>query len=243
MPAVQAHLKSPDDSKLRKEKDRLLGIFRKKNKEAQGTVQWLTQALGNIVSTQTTSSRSHDLKRLARQNTIAGNVSAAKNMNFEQVADMLDEYAGKMGVLIINVDEAKYRAFLRQDLYLEDASSSIDLCSLDPRTLFLDGLTAGCVLEQTQENHDGPLVSQMGKKQPILAMATTNPEAQGSMLAWVCWDEFVDLNNPYKVRWMEKVSHLWSSRLDLSLQPFLMIIIGPAIVQASIVIMSSGDWL
>ena len=26
----------------------------------------------------------------------------------------------------------------------------------------------------------------------------------GSMLAWVCWDEFVNLENPYSVRWMEK---------------------------------------
>lgn len=35
------------------------------------------------------------------------------------------------------------------------------------------------------------------------------------MLAWVCWDEFVNLKSPYKVRWMEKCneSHIAALRI------------------------------
>jgi hypothetical protein len=35
------------------------------------------------------------------------------------------------------------------------------------------------------------------------------------MLAWVCWDEFVNLENPFKVRWMEKCneSHIAALRI------------------------------
>jgi hypothetical protein len=35
------------------------------------------------------------------------------------------------------------------------------------------------------------------------------------MLAWVCWDEFVDLKNPFTIRWMEKCndSHIAALRI------------------------------
>lgn len=60
-------------------------------------------------------------------------------------------------------------------------------------------------MEQSQSQHMGPLRSQKGPGKPIMALPYLNRNlGDGSMLAWVCWDEFVDLENPYAVRWMEK---------------------------------------
>lgn len=61
-------------------------------------------------------------------------------------------------------------------------------------------------MEQSQNSHYGPLRSQSGPSHPILALPylTAKRSETGSMLAWVCWDEFVNLKSPYTVRWMEK---------------------------------------
>lgn len=71
--------------------------------------------------------------------------------------------------------------------------------------LHLGGLDAGIVIEQSQASHYGPLQSQNGISKPIMAVPYLNQGAgSGSMLAWVCWDEFVHLQDPSKVRWVEK---------------------------------------
>jgi hypothetical protein len=60
-------------------------------------------------------------------------------------------------------------------------------------------------MEQSQSQHAGPLVSQAGPNHPILALPYLSQQRGiGSMLAWVCWDEFVNLKSPYTIRWMEK---------------------------------------
>ncbi|KAH8592190.1 hypothetical protein B0O99DRAFT_663354 [Bisporella sp. PMI_857] len=187
-----------------KKKNALLSTLRKLSKESQKDVQWLTEALGNVVSTQTSSSRTHDLKRLVRQNAIKNNVDAAKTMNFQQLGELLELHADQMGVLVVHVDTGAYQRYLTDALYAK-SPPQIEVCSLDTRTIHLDGLDAGIVLEQSQEDHNGPLVSQSGRKQPIMAMSSLDKESpHGSMLAWVCWDEFVTLEDPYAVRWMEK---------------------------------------
>lgn len=61
------------------------------------------------------------------------------------------------------------------------------------------------MMEQSQAQHSGPLASTGGISQPIMALPYLNQGAgEGSMIAWVCWDEFVNLESPYTVRWMEK---------------------------------------
>src|SRR5690242_10955410 len=73
-------------------------------------------------------------------------------------------------------------------------------CELDSRVLYLDGFDAGIIIEQSQSTHNGPLRSQAGdSSQPILAVPYLNQGKgyDGSMLAWVCWDEFVNLKSPY----------------------------------------------
>ena len=90
-------------------------------------------------------------------------------------------------------------------------------CSLDDRILYLDGFDAGIIMEQSQGDHHGPLLSQAGRDHPTLSMPYLNKTrgTGGSMLAWVCWDEFVNLKSPYTVRWMEKCneSHIAALRI------------------------------
>jgi hypothetical protein len=193
----------PGDAALKKEKDRLLADLRRATSESQSSIGWLTQALGNIISSQNTSTKKHDLKRMIRQSAIRSNIDAVKTMTFDSLAGLLEEHAEEMGVLLVNVDTESYHQILRNPgSAIANASSC---CALDSRILHLEGLDAGIVLEQSQSTHNGPLVSQLGPGQPILALPyLSEQEDRGSMLAWVCWDEFVNLEDPSSVRWVEK---------------------------------------
>ena len=83
-------------------------------------------------------------------------------------------------------------------------------CNLDSRLLHLDGFDAGILIEQSQNSHNGPLqrFSSVGSKpsRPIMALPLVAREhgEYGSMLAWACWDEFVNLDSPYTTRWLDK---------------------------------------
>jgi hypothetical protein len=193
----------PGDVESKKRKDQLLADLRRTTKESQSSIGWLTQTLGNIVSSQNTSTKRHDLKRMIRQNAIRSNVETAKTMTFDSLAGLLEEHAEEMGVLLVNVDTDSYRQLLNNP-GSADANAG-GCCALDSRILHLEGLDAGIVLEQSQNNHDGPLVSQLGRSQPILALPyLSEQDDTGSMLAWVCWNEFVNLEDPSSVRWVEK---------------------------------------
>ena len=125
-------------------------------------------------------------------------------MNFEKLAEMLEEHAEQMGVLIVNIDTEEYKRYLDEGLYKKNPKDQ-SVCALDARTVYLEGLDAGIILEQSQAEHSGPLASQLGRQTPIMALPNLDKQLdEGSMLAWVCWDEFVNLHNPYSVRWMEK---------------------------------------
>ena len=96
--------------------------------------------------------------------------------------------------------------------------TSSECCDLDSRVLYLEGLDAGLVMEQSQSQHTGPLQSQDGPGKPVMALPYLNRNlGNGSMLAWVCWDEFVDLESPYSVRWMEKCNepHIAALRITM----------------------------
>ncbi|KAH8881092.1 hypothetical protein GQ53DRAFT_668385 [Thozetella sp. PMI_491] len=193
------------DPELVKKKNNMLGELRKITKEMQHALEPAISSLANMMSSQTTSKRTHDLKRLARQATIQGNVEAAKAMTFETLAGYLETYAGDMGVMVMNIETTPYRQLLGS---LKSASVAIDAsrcCDLDSRVLHLEGFDAGIIIEQSQNEHDGPLRSQAGPSHPTLALPyLSQGRGTGSMLAWVCWDEFVNLKSPYTVRWMEK---------------------------------------
>ncbi|KAH8665034.1 hypothetical protein BGZ60DRAFT_62681 [Tricladium varicosporioides] len=192
-----------EDPELVKKKNNMLGDLRKKTKEMQKALESAISNLANMMSSQTTSKRTHDLKRLVRQAQIQGNVEAVKTMTFDTLAGFLETYAGDMGVMLLNIEETPYRQLLGNL-----KSAAIDAkpcCDLDSRVLHLEGFDAGIIIEQSQNHHNGPLSSQAGPSQPIMALPyLSQGRGSGSMLAWVCWDEFVNLKSPYTVRWMEK---------------------------------------
>ncbi|KAL3486568.1 hypothetical protein BJX62DRAFT_241900 [Aspergillus germanicus] len=192
------------DPEAVKVKNNMLGQLRKTTKEMQVVLEPLISSLANMISSQTTSKRTHDLKRLVRQAQIQGNVEAVKSMTFETLAGYLETYAADMGVMLLNIQTNPYSRLLA-DLNNNNPPDASLCCTLDPRVLHLEGFDAGIIIEQSQGQHDGPLVSQSGPSHPILALPYLSQESgSGSMLAWVCWDEFVNLENPYSVRWMEK---------------------------------------
>ncbi|KAL4967197.1 uncharacterized protein BDV14DRAFT_170184 [Aspergillus stella-maris] len=208
-----------DPESVRK-KGNMLGELRRTTKEIQTALEPLISSLSNIISSQTTSKRTHDLKRLVRQAQIQSNVDAVKSMTFETLAGYLENYAADMGVMLLNIQTDPYCQLLGNL-----KANSLDVsqaCSLDSRVLHLEGFDAGIIIEQSQGNHEGPLVSQSGPSHPTLALPYLSQESgTGSMLAWVCWDEFVNLKNPYSVRWMEKCNEAHIAALRIMMRSTL----------------------
>ncbi|KAL2068167.1 hypothetical protein VTL71DRAFT_16265 [Oculimacula yallundae] len=197
-----------------KKKNLMLGQLRADSKAHQKSLESIISHLSNMMSSQTTSKRTHDLQRLQRQVAIHNNVEAVKSMNFETLAGLLEAKAADVGVMLLNIETAPYHEVLRN---LKSTSLDVDsCCSLDRRVLSLEGFDAGIVLEQSQSNHNGPLKHQLGPTHTILALPHLSQEyGNGSMLAFVCWDEFVNLRSPFRVRWMDKCneSHIAALRI------------------------------
>ncbi|KAH8689027.1 hypothetical protein BGW36DRAFT_391578 [Talaromyces proteolyticus] len=209
-----------EDPESVKIKNQLLGNLRKTTKELQKALEPAISNLANMMSSQTTSKRTHDLKRLVRQAQIQGNIEAVKTMTFDTLAGYLETYAADMGVMLLNIETVPYRQLLGN---LKNAAIDVRACcELDSRVLYLEGFDAGIIIEQSQNNHDGPLRSQAGPSQPILAVPYLNQgKGNGSMLAWVCWDEFVNLESPYTVRWMEKCNEAHIAALRIMMRSTL----------------------
>ncbi|CAG8895267.1 unnamed protein product [Penicillium egyptiacum] len=208
------------DRESAKKKNAMLGRLRKVTREAQIALEPLISSLANTMSSQTTSKRTHDLKRLVRQTQIHANVEAVKSMTFDTLAGYLETYAGDMGVMLLNIDTSSYSQLLSNlKSTTIDASSC---CDLDSRVLHLEGFDAGIIIEQSQANHNGPLQNLNGPSNPILALPYLSQESgTGSMLAWVCWDEFVNLKSPYTVRWMEKCNEAHIAALRIIMRSTL----------------------
>ncbi|RGP69383.1 hypothetical protein FLONG3_7779 [Fusarium longipes] len=201
-------------------KNRMLGELRKASKQTQSSLEAVISSLTNMMSSQTTSKRTHDMKRLLRQTQINNNVEATKSMTFESLTGLLEKHAGEMGVMLLNIETTPY-----EQLLANLKGSLIDakpVCALDDRILYLDGFDAGIIMEQSQSQHVGPLRSQSGPNHPVLALPYLNKtRGTGSMLAWVCWDEFVNLESPYSVRWMEKCNEAHIAALRIMMRDTL----------------------
>ena len=90
----------------------MLGALRKVTKDLQKDLEPVISLLANMVSAQTTSKRTHDLKRLVRQTTIQNNVEAAKSMTFEKLSTYLETYACDMGVMLLNINTTNFEGQL-----------------------------------------------------------------------------------------------------------------------------------
>ncbi|KAH6963339.1 hypothetical protein DER45DRAFT_552836 [Fusarium avenaceum] len=201
-------------------KNRMLGELRKATKETQAVLEPVISSLSNMLSSQTTSKRTHDMKRLVRQTQIQNNVEATKSMTFEGMTGLLEEHAEEMGVMLVNIETLPYKRLLSNLTSREiDARPA---CELDSRILHLDGFDAGIIIQQSQSQHVGPLQSQAGPTHPTLALPYLSQQrGDGSMLAWVCWDEFVNLKSPYQVRWMEKCNEAHIAALRIMMRDTL----------------------
>jgi hypothetical protein len=93
-------------------KNNMLGELRKVTKDIQKKLEPIISCLANMISSQTTSKRTHDLKRLVRQTTIQNNVEAAKSMTFDALSGYLEEYAEDMGVMLLNIETSTFRGLL-----------------------------------------------------------------------------------------------------------------------------------
>jgi hypothetical protein len=100
------------DPKSVQKKNKMLGELRKITKDMQKALEPVISCLANMISSQTTSKRTHDLKRLVRQTTIQNNVEAVKSMTFETLSGYLETYAGDMGVMLLNIETTRYHELL-----------------------------------------------------------------------------------------------------------------------------------
>lgn len=95
-----------------KKKNNMLGELRKRTIGIQKSLESAISSLANMMSSQTTSKRTHDLKRLVRQTQIQGNIEAVKSMTFDTLAGYLETYAGDMGVMLLNIETTPYSQLL-----------------------------------------------------------------------------------------------------------------------------------
>ncbi|CAG8974980.1 hypothetical protein HYALB_00012103 [Hymenoscyphus albidus] len=212
-------LQRPDPEMVKK-KNRMLGDFRKNTELVQKAIKSAISNLANMMSSQMTSKRTHDLKKLARQAQIKGNVEAATTMTFDKLAGYLEQYAEEMGVMLLNIKTTPYRQLLGG---LRNAAlDASPCCALESRILHLGGLDAGIIMEQSQNHHEGPLRSRGGPSSLTLALPNlAHTDDRGSMLAWVCWDEFVNLRSPFMVRWLDKCNERHISALRIIMRATL----------------------
>lgn len=117
------------DPVLERKRQTMLGEWRKTTKELQKDLEPIISSFANMMSSQNSSKRTHDLKRLARQAKIQSNVDAAKAMNFESMAGLLEEFASEMGVLLVNIGTSSYSELMRK---LKDTTSAIDARYVQP---------------------------------------------------------------------------------------------------------------
>lgn len=101
-----------EDPKSVQKRNNMLGELRKITKNMQRALEPVISCLANMISAQTTSKRTHDLKRLVRQTTIQNNVEAVKSLTFETLSGYLEEYAGEMGVMLLNIEATPYHELM-----------------------------------------------------------------------------------------------------------------------------------
>jgi hypothetical protein len=101
-----------NDKESTLKKNRMLGELRKASKQTQSSLEAVISSLTNMMSSQTTSKRTHDMKRLLRQTQINNNVEATKSMTFENLTELLEKHAGEMGVMLLNIETTPYKELL-----------------------------------------------------------------------------------------------------------------------------------
>jgi hypothetical protein len=192
-----------------KRKGELHAAYRGAEREAKEAVQWLIDALGQMVSSRMSSTKGYDLNQIAKKAATASNVADARNMGAEDVANILSAQCGNVGVVLGNVDAGTLRLALEAvagDRFLTARNAP----PLSGRQL----LTAAAVrssaevstlLPVMKDIHRGPL---SGKKGGAFTWALPQlaplSDVTQSSVPWPCFDRHVNLSDPSKVYWIDE---------------------------------------
>jgi hypothetical protein len=200
---------SPENviSTFKTRKNQLFADLRNATKAANATIKTLINMIGNLVSSRNSSTKQHDLKQLIRKTTIANNVTNAKDMNYEQLAQLLEQYAEDVGCVIGDIgDIAPMLQMVGTGGFLQHliANSSGPICRPAERNNVLSGLDVGILLPMAAGAHQGPLVPFDGKISITLPQGFEGNALNFSSLPLVCFDEFVNLTDPSNINWISK---------------------------------------
>ncbi|KAK6336275.1 hypothetical protein TWF696_001837 [Orbilia brochopaga] len=213
-PHKKAYVDSVLASKGQTRDPRLMEKYRKAEKAAKVSAQWLIDALAALVSSRISSTRKYDLKQMIRKQKIMDNVAASKDMTYADLATILEEHCTEIGMVIANIDSEQFRTLLQkakenailphlQQLTLTpDPSQALSVCKLDDRVQYLSGLDCGIILPLAQDGHHGPLATTTGK----LALGFpygVSDDKSGSAFAFACFDQFINIKHPYSQFWVE----------------------------------------
>ncbi|KAK6504268.1 hypothetical protein TWF506_002470 [Arthrobotrys conoides] len=208
-PAKKEYVDNLLASKGKDRDPKLMEKYRRTEKQAKVAVQWLIDALGALVSSRISSTRKYDLKQMIRKQKILDNVAASKDMTYESLASLLEEHCADIGMVIANVEENEFKTLLgkvKESTLLphlqQITNRESNVCSLDDRVQYLNGLDSGIILPMSQDGHVGPLARNKGELALSFPYGISKNES-GSAFAFACFDQFINIKHPYSQFWVE----------------------------------------
>ncbi|KAK6505660.1 hypothetical protein TWF481_007551 [Arthrobotrys musiformis] len=208
-PAKKEYVDQLLASKGKDRDPKLMEKYRRAEKQAKVSVQWLIDALGALVSSRISSTRKYDLKQMIRKQKILDNVAASKDMTYDSLALLLEEHCSDIGMVIANVEENEFKTLLgkvKESALLphlqQITNRASNVCSLDDRVQYLSGLDSGIILPLSQDGHVGPLARNKGELAISFPYGVSKNES-GSAFAFACFDQFINIKHPYSQFWVE----------------------------------------
>ena len=206
------------------EKNSLNAKLKASERECHVCVQWLIDDLGNLVSSRTSSNKKHDLKQIIRQQKMAANLDAAKDMTRDLFTQILNTHCSELGVVMGNVEEQHLKRILPQvasNSLLNSITQQL-VSSVDQPVSLRSGVEMGILMEHAEQVHLGPLRPAGG-----VSMSLTLPQGydenrlKTSAIPWALYDEFVQLKSPAQVFWIEKANEAHIATLRIALRATL----------------------
>lgn len=205
---VSGNMSHAEKEAAEKEKAAAHTVYKGAEREAKEATQWLIDALGNLVSTRTSSSKGHDLNQIAKKAVVANHVQEAKNMDAEAVAKIVSENCTRLGVIVGNIDAGTLR------IALEAVSENRFLTAVaSPPLSETRLLTASAVRSSTELSallpvvktiHRGPLAGSAHAFTFALPQLAPESDVTRSSVPWPCFDHHIALKDPSDVFWPDQ---------------------------------------
>ncbi|KAF3909038.1 hypothetical protein ABW21_db0200935 [Orbilia brochopaga] len=189
---------------------RLFEQYRKAEKTAKVSAQWLIDAVAALTSTRISSTRKYDIKQMIRKQKILDNVAASKDLTYSDLATILEDHCTEIGVVIANINTSHFRTLLQKvkesallpHLQQLTPAEGLSVCKLDDRVQYLSGLDCGIILPMAQDGHRGPLAT-TGSNLALGFPYGVSDDKSGSAFAFACFDQFINIKHPYSQFWVE----------------------------------------